>query len=144
MLRIKNYNKLFKNYSNLSIKLNFSEKLDNMRNIIEKLITNQATVDLSKLFDEGALISRMCCKVKKKFRGEKLFRRLKQVIMLLNFLLIGQKASNIRPRVETFWIVLEIVAPTYAINYIVKLFNFGFRIPFNHNCLPRVLGPNIL
>jgi len=36
---------------------------------------------LKKLFDEGALISRMCCKVKKKFRGEKLFRRLKQVII---------------------------------------------------------------
>lgn len=39
-----------------------------------------ATV-LKKLFDEGALISRMCSKVRKKFRGEKLFRRLKQVII---------------------------------------------------------------
>jgi len=39
-----------------------------------------ATV-LKKLFDEGALISRMCCKVRKKFRGEKLFRRLRQVIL---------------------------------------------------------------
>lgn len=55
-------------------------KLDNIENIIKTLITNQATNDLKKLFDEGALISRMCCKVKKKFRGEKLFRRLKHVI----------------------------------------------------------------
>ncbi|CAI6366359.1 unnamed protein product [Macrosiphum euphorbiae] len=37
-----------------------------------------ATV-LKQLFDEGALISRMCCKVRKKFRGEKLFRRLRQI-----------------------------------------------------------------
>lgn len=51
-----------------------------MQNIIKNIITNQATSDLNKLFDEGALMSRMCCKVKKKFRGEKLFRRLKQVI----------------------------------------------------------------
>jgi len=50
----------------------------------ENIITNQAQTDLKKLFDEGALISRMCCKVRKKFRGEKLFRRLKQVI--INFL----------------------------------------------------------
>ncbi|NP_001155730.1 uncharacterized protein LOC100166987 [Acyrthosiphon pisum] len=34
---------------------------------------------LKKLFDEGALISRIYCKVRKKFRGEKLFRRLKQI-----------------------------------------------------------------
>lgn len=50
-----------------------------MQNIIKKIITNQATSDLNKLYDEGALISRLCCKVKKKFRGEKLFKRLKQV-----------------------------------------------------------------
>jgi len=59
----------------------FSEKLDNLHNMCKNIITNQATNDLKKLFDEGALISRMCCKVKKKFRGEKLFRRLKQVII---------------------------------------------------------------
>lgn len=58
----------------------FSENLNKMKNTIETIITNQAKSDLNKLFDEGALISRMCCKVKKKFRGEKLFRRLKQVI----------------------------------------------------------------
>lgn len=46
---------------------------------MKKLITNQSTSDLSKLYDEGALLSRMCCKVQKKFRGEKLFRRLRQV-----------------------------------------------------------------
>lgn len=57
----------------------FSEKLDKIKNGFTQLITNQATNDLNKLYDEGALISRMCCKVKKKFRGEKLFRRLKQV-----------------------------------------------------------------
>jgi len=57
----------------------FSEKLDNLHNMCENIITNQATNNLKKLFDEGALISRMCCKVRKKFRGEKLFRRLKQV-----------------------------------------------------------------
>lgn len=64
----------------LNFKFYFTVKLDNIENIIKTLITNQATNDLKKLFDEGALISRMCCKVKKKFRGEKLFRRLKQVI----------------------------------------------------------------
>jgi hypothetical protein len=59
----------------------FSEKLDNLHNMCKNIITNQAINDLKKLFDEGALISRMCCKVKNKFRGEKLFRRLKQVII---------------------------------------------------------------
>ncbi|XP_025404761.1 uncharacterized protein LOC112679250 isoform X2 [Sipha flava] len=59
------------------------EKLHKIENIIKTLITIQATNDLKKLFDEGALISRMCCKVKKKFRGEKLFRRLKQVTVLI-------------------------------------------------------------
>jgi len=55
------------------------EKLHGIQNSIKKLITNQTTNNLNKLLDEGALISRMCCKVKKKFRGEKLFRRLKQI-----------------------------------------------------------------
>jgi hypothetical protein len=64
----------------INFKFNFAEKLHKIENIIKTLITIQATNDLKKLFDEGALISRMCCKVKKKFRGEKLFRRLKQVI----------------------------------------------------------------
>lgn len=63
----------------MCVKLYFTEKLFDIQNSIKKLITNQTTNDLNKLLDEGALISRMCCKVKKKFRGEKLFRRLKQV-----------------------------------------------------------------
>lgn len=63
------------------IYISFLDKLNKIKNIIENIITNQAKTDLSKLYDEGALISRMCCKVKKKFRGEKLFRRLKQVII---------------------------------------------------------------
>lgn len=62
--------------------------------MLKKLITNQTTSDLSKLYDEGALLSRMCSKVKKKFRGEKLFRRFKQVcysrqcitVIYLNFI----------------------------------------------------------
>lgn len=58
----------------------FSEKLENLHNMCKNIITNQTSNDLTKLFDEGALMSRMCCKVRKKFRGEKLFRRLKQVI----------------------------------------------------------------
>uniref|UniRef100_A0A2S2PBE0 Nucleolus and neural progenitor protein-like N-terminal domain-containing protein n=1 Tax=Schizaphis graminum TaxID=13262 RepID=A0A2S2PBE0_SCHGA len=59
------------------------EKLDNLHNMCKNIITNQAINDLKKLFDEGALISRMCCKVKNKFRGEKLFRRLKQITIYI-------------------------------------------------------------
>ncbi|XP_022177091.1 uncharacterized protein LOC111038349 isoform X2 [Myzus persicae] len=36
-------------------------------------------MSLRATISKGALISRMCCKVRKKFRGEKLFRRLKQI-----------------------------------------------------------------
>ncbi|XP_050436362.1 uncharacterized protein LOC126843088 isoform X2 [Adelges cooleyi] len=43
----------------------------------------QAEWDMHKLYDEGALISRLYSKVKRKFRGEKLFRRLKQITVIV-------------------------------------------------------------
>ncbi|XP_027838607.1 uncharacterized protein LOC114120781 [Aphis gossypii] len=109
------------------------EKLDDLHNMCKNIITNQATNDLKKLFDEGALISRMCCKVKKKFRGEKLFRRLKQTTVSIRKLHQLNIAEVIQILLSTFdngmptkqacqWVGTRILA---ALNLINQLQQFS-------------------
>ncbi|XP_025196158.1 uncharacterized protein LOC112595236 [Melanaphis sacchari] len=111
------------------------EKLDNLHNKCKNIITNQTINDLKKLFDEGALISRMCCKVKKKFRGEKLFRRLKQITVSIKKLYQLNISEVILNLLSTFdngmptkqacqWVGARILAALSLINQL-QLFSEG-------------------
>ncbi|XP_050536521.1 nucleolus and neural progenitor protein-like isoform X2 [Daktulosphaira vitifoliae] len=114
-------------------KVNIRQIKEMIQNV---LLPEQAASDLHKLYDEGSLMSKLTCKVKRKFRGEKLFRRLNQITAtvkklhklnipeVLSTLYISLEDCNVPTKQTGLWVGSRILA-AYKITEKLELVNKG-------------------